>query len=229
MRKIFIIVLLTVFSFSTLSTGAAQASGIHVKGSENINVKAYTVEDVLSLEPYVYVENGLFNLDVEAASKAGMDYELISGQQNFFAQLNQQVRAGELTVSEDLSIQNNNQEQVQNELVQNGGITLFSSCIPRGVTTSPESYWWGYKSKLNSCDTLTMIDNSNTVAAGGAGSAIALTGLAVWFPVLLAGSVVTGLTSSWYWLFATRLQANNNGKGVIVEMTWVAAFDITPQ
>ncbi|WP_146552058.1 hypothetical protein [Rummeliibacillus sp. SL167] len=61
----------------------------------------------------------------------------------------------------------------------------------------------------------------NDIIIGGT----SLGGLGIFFPVLL----IPGATGSWFYLFATRLDANNKGKGVIVEMTWAAVFDITTQ
>ena len=34
---------------------------------------------------------------------------------------------------------------------------------------------------------------------------------------------------AYWWLLASRLDANNHGYGVYIEMTWALVFDITPQ
>ena len=43
------------------------------------------------------------------------------------------------------------------------------------------------------------------------------------------GAVPGGLSSAYFWLLASRLDANNHGRGVYIEMTWALVFDITPQ
>ena len=43
------------------------------------------------------------------------------------------------------------------------------------------------------------------------------------------GAIPGGVSSAYWWLLASRLDANNHGHGVYVEMTWVLVFDITPQ
>ncbi|MGE7093569.1 hypothetical protein ACQKII_19360 [Lysinibacillus sp. NPDC048646] len=223
LRKIFIAALLTVFSFSTVTTAFAQS----YEPSLNVNVndfEEYTFDDILALEPYVHVEDGLFILNENTASEAGIDYELIKGQQEYLNYLNQQVESNAISVSQDLTIQNLSED---NQYQKTSAMLAKASC--NGKTTGAEYHWWGYKTYLNSCDTKKAISDSNTVAAGGAITAAALGGLGYWFPVFLAGGVISGLTSGYFWLFATRLDANNNGRGVIVDMTWATIYDMTPQ
>ncbi|MFJ8087397.1 hypothetical protein ACIQ7N_04175 [Lysinibacillus sp. NPDC095746] len=228
MRKILIAALLTVFSFSTVTPAFAQSYEPSVIENKNVNdVKEYTFDDILALEPYVHVEDGLLILDENSASDAGIDNELIQGQQEYFNYLNQQVKTNVISVSQDLTIQDLSEDN--NEKQSDSPMLFKATCKPKGKTTSPESFWWGYRTKLNSCDTKKAITDANTVAAGAAISTAGLGGLGAWFPVFLAGGVITGLTSGYFWLFGTRLDANNNGSGVIVDMTWATVYDIEPQ
>lgn len=229
LRKILIAALLTVFSFSTVTTASAQSYEPSVIENINVNVndvKEYTFDDILALEPYVHVEDGLLILDENSASDAGIDYELIQGQQEYFNYLNQQVKTNAISVSQDLTIQDLSDDS---NVYQNNSPMLLAKASCKGKTTSPESFWWGYRTKLNSCDTKKAISDANTVGASAGITTAGLGGLGAWFPVFLAAGVVTGLTSSYFWLLATRLDANNNGSGVIVDMTWATAFDIEPQ
>ncbi|MEG0258750.1 MAG: hypothetical protein RR651_02660 [Lysinibacillus sp.] len=230
MRKLVIAVLLTVFSFSSVTTAFAQIqsfeSSVSVTENINNNVAEYTFEDILSLEPYISVKDGLFMLNVNKASKAGIDSELIRGQQEYLDSLNQAVKNGVLSVSKNLTIKDLSDDTNQ---YQNDSLTPFAACKPKGVTRKAQKFWWGYKTLSNSCDTKKLISDANT--AGATGGIVGTGGglLGLFFPVLLPGAGVAGLTGAYFYLFATRLDANNNGKGVIVEMTWAAVYDITPQ
>lgn len=225
MRKILIAALLTVFSFSSVTTAFAQSYEPSVIENIKVNdVEEYTFDDILALEPYVHVEEGLLILDENSASDAGIDYELIKGQQEYFNYLNQQVKTNAISVSQDLTIQDLSEENIG---YQSNSLMLLADC--KGVTKPAEAHWWGYKTYLNSCDTKKAITDANTVGASGGITGAGLGVLGIFFPVLLIPGGVSALTGSYFWLFATRLDANNNGKGVIVDMTWATVFDITPQ
>ncbi len=57
--------------------------------------------------------------------------------------------------------------------------------------------------------------------------------IAVVFPVTaeVAGIIAAGAAfdAGYWWLLATRIGANNNGNGAIINMTHVLVFDIAPQ
>ncbi len=224
LRKIFILALLTIFLLPTVNPVVAQSYGPSEIENKNIeDFQDYTFEDILSLEPFVHVEDGLLVLNENGASEAGIDSVLIKGQLEYFVFLNQQVEINAIRVSPDLTIQtlSNNNEYQSN--------TLKRSAWCRGVTTSPEYFWWGYKTKLNSCDTAKVSSQAGTIAASGAITAVSLTVIGGWFPPLIAVSAIPGLTSGYFWLLSERLNANNKGSGVIVDMTWATIYNITPQ
>lgn len=224
LRKIFILALLTIFLLPTVNPATAQSYGPSVIEKDSIeDFKDYTFEDILSLKPFVHVEDGFFVLNENGASEAGIDSILIKGQQEYFIFLNQQVKLNAISVASDLTIQrlSNNNENQNNTFIR------FTRC--RGVTTSPEYFWWGYKTKLNSCDTAKVSSDAGTIAAGGAITTTSLTALGVWFPPLLAVGAISGLTSGYFWLLSERLNANNKGRGVIVDMTWATIYNITSQ
>ena len=64
--------------------------------------------------------------------------------------------------------------------------------------------------------------------AGGAAA-----GIAIVFPVTaaVAGAIAAGAAfdAGYWWLVATRIDANNKGNGTIINMTNVLVFDIMPQ
>ncbi len=78
LRKIFILALLTIFLLPTVNPAAAQSYGPSVIEKESIeDFKDYTFEDILSLKPFVHVEDGFFVLNENGASEAGIDSILI--------------------------------------------------------------------------------------------------------------------------------------------------------
>lgn len=223
MKKLMILFLLTVLTFSSMTTAFAKSSG-PIEDNKVNQTTEYTVDDILSLEPYVEVDNGLFKLNAKKANIDGIDKGLIKGQLEFFDFLNKQVKLNVIKVSEDLTIQNLVEPKNVSDI---GSVGIMATCY--GKTSSPDYHWWGYKSYLNSCDTKKAISEINTAGASGAISTDGLAGAAIFFPVLAIPASVAAISSGWFWLFATRLDANNNGKGVIVEMTWAAVFDVAPQ
>lgn len=223
MHKLLIAILLTVFSFSTTVTAFAKTSEEPV--AESISEKDYSMTDILSLEKYIQVKEGLFVFDIQKALEDGKDYNLVLGQQKYLEYLNQQVKDNVLKLSKDLTIENIKENDFSQRNMT--GVLAKASC--KGKSVAAKYYWWGYKTVLNSCETKKAISDANTVAAAGGIGGTSLGGLGIFFPVLLIPGAISGATGSWFYLFATRLDANNKGKGVIVEMTWAAVFDITPQ
>ncbi|MFV0504910.1 MAG: hypothetical protein ACK5LT_13240 [Lachnospirales bacterium] len=92
-----------------------------------------------------------------------------------------------------------------------------------GLNTDTVEHWWGYARYACDCETNRMSADFNSCASVAVG--VAVTG-AYFGPIT---AVPGGLASSYWWLLSSRLDANNQGNGVYAEMTWVLAFDITPQ
>lgn len=61
----------------------------------------------------------------------------------------------------------------------------------------------------------------------------AAAGVAIVFPVTatVAGAIAAGAAfdAGYWWLLATRIDANNEGNGTIINMTHILIFDIEPQ
>lgn len=183
MRKIFTVFLLTILLLSTTNTTFAQSyeSTTSMIEKFNNNGVEYTFDDVLSLEPYIQVKDSLFIFDVEAANDAGVEQELIKGQQQYLDFLNQQAKDNILSISDDLTIQNLSDN---NNLYQSTSITTFAKCTPKGINTNPQQHWWGYSVKTDSCVTADIIVELNTVAAGGTIAAGSLAFLGIFFPTI---------------------------------------------
>lgn len=158
-----------------------------------------TIHDV---KPFVKVnEEGYITFKENIPQKIRDQYALDELQLHFDT-LNQSVKNGEIRINKDLSID--------------------ETMMARAAVYSKWTYhWWGYDRKFNNSQTKSYINYCQTIA-GGAGI---VTGAGAYFPpVALIGGMQTG-----YWaLFATRLDANNKGRGVYVSVTWAAVFDIEP-
>ena len=148
-KKILVVVSLIVLTFTTTTTTTflqrAEAAGI-----KETNINSYTVEDILALEPYFYVEDGFLKINAKEAIEDGFDYALIKGQQEYFDFLNEQVKNNIIKVSQDLSIEN--VEAAGADSLQ-GNLIMASRASCKGVTKKPQYYLWGYKTYMNSCDT----------------------------------------------------------------------------
>lgn len=173
----------------------------------------YTVDDVKALEPYISVENGRFVFDTESAIADNVDTELVNGQSAYLATLNSRANSGSITINEDLSIDTPATMAQARHWASCGG----------GRNTSVTEYWWGYSRYACDCETNRMSADFNSCASVAAGVGV----VGAYFGPI--GAIPGGLSSAYFWLLASRLDANNQGRGVFVEMTWVLAFDITPQ
>ena len=202
---------LTLAMVCSLSIPAfAQTSDI----DETSLAQKYTVDDIKALEPYVSAVDGHFTFDVEQAKADNVDTELIEGQVQYFDFLNCRADRGEITIEEDLGIINNNTSVIH--------ATHWPSC-GGGINTSVTEYWWGYSRYACDCETQRISADLNSAASVAAGIAV----VTAYFGAIPA--IPPGLDSAYFWLLASRLDANNHGYGVYIEMTWVLVFDITPQ
>ncbi|MCY7782726.1 MULTISPECIES: hypothetical protein [Bacteria] len=177
----------------------------------------YDKEDILALEKYVSVKDGYFVLDSSKAKSDGFKNDLVDGQQKYFEFLNSEISAGNLTVDKNLNITGQTQEQKNFKPAD----AEILKC--KGKTTKSKTYWWGYSRKLNSCDSKKVATSFSSASSVAAGIAVA----AAWFGII--PSVPPGLSAAYFGLVASRINANNNGKGVIADMTWAVVFNIKPQ
>ncbi|WDC83323.1 hypothetical protein PL321_11155 [Caloramator sp. mosi_1] len=171
------------------------------------------------MKKYVSVnDNGLFELDYKKAKADGIEEELLKGQLDYFNFINNSINNGELTADKNLNIISNNKNQISYYATSGH----WYSC-GGGLNTDVSYHWWGYSRYACDCETQRMSSDFNSVAAVGAG----ITVVAAYFGAVPA--IPPGLSSAYFWLLASRLDANNHGRGVYVEMTWALVFDITPQ
>ncbi|MFL2098285.1 hypothetical protein ACEN4B_07715 [Marinilactibacillus psychrotolerans] len=117
----------------------------------------------------------------------------LSQLEEHFVTLNQKVDQGIISINSELEIQESN------------NIVTISASGP-----TREYHWWGYKTTYTDSQTDSAISTLNSFAAGTAG---------VWFPAIGAGA---GVSSAYASLLASRMGANKDGNGVIVDMTWAA-------
>ena len=179
-----------------------------------------TMDDVLALEPFVIRnQDGTLSLDAEAAQANGKNVSAIEALNQHFAVLNTQIQSGEIATDEDLNI-------------INGEHLIRSHRCSSGVN-SYTTYWWGYQRYACNCESNRIVSDLNTWAAGGTMTGGAAAGVAIVFPVTaaVAGAIAAGAAfdAGYWWLVATRIDANNEGNGTIINMTHVLVFDIEPQ
>lgn len=215
MKKV-ISVMLAIVMLLTMSVTAFAA--------ENSSTSDYemtaTMDDVLALEPFVIRNpNGTLSIDVEAAQEHGCNLAAIEALTQHFAVINPQILNGEISTDENLNI-------------INGEHLIRSHRCSRGVN-SYTTYWWGYQRYACNCESERIVSDLNTWAAGSTMTGGAAAGVAIVFPVTaaVAGAIAAGAAfdAGYWWLLATRIDANNEGYGTIINMTHVLVFDIEPQ
>ncbi|AMQ71806.1 MULTISPECIES: hypothetical protein [Bacillus amyloliquefaciens group] len=173
----------------------------------------YDKQDILPLEKYVSVKNGLFALDYEKAKADGIEKGLLDGQKAYFEYLNDEITAGKLEAKKDLSIVEKT-ESASPEMAP-------LAC--KGKNYGPKHYWWGYHVKMNSCATDNFVHDMNTAGSTAAGIAV-FTAYFGFVP-----GAIPGAASVFFGLMANRADANNKGKGVKADITWALAFSFSPQ
>ena len=71
------------------------------------------------------------------------------------------------------------------------------------------------------------LSNGAWIVCGGSASGAAIFPASAPITGLISG--LTGMAAGYWGLLATRISANNHGKGVIIDLTWVLVFNIKPQ
>ncbi len=202
----------------------------------NNQQKQFSKEEILKLEPYISSSKGQFEFDAEKALKDGFDKDLVEGQKRFLNKLNCEAKENKILIKNNLEIESFPEYELELEnkdlsaLFRNS--KSYSNC-GGGKNTDYEYHWWGYSRYACDCDARRIVSNLNTAAGSGTMAAGTAAAVALKFPpaAIEAGIVAAGSTiGAGYWsLLATRIDANNEGNGVYIEMTWVLFFDITPQ
>lgn len=216
MKKV-ISIILTLAMLLTMSVTAFAAETDAVQSSYEMSA---TMDDVLALEPFVIRnQDGTLSLDADAAEASGKNAAAIEALNQHFAVINTQILNGEIGTDEDLNIIN--------------GEHLFMTHRCSSGVNSYTTYWWGYQRYACNCESKRIVSDLNTWAAGGTMTGGAAAGIAIVFPVTaaVAGVIAAGAAfdAGYWWLLATRIDANNEGKGTIINMTHVLVFDIEPQ
>lgn len=185
----------------------------HADSSNNINQQKTITQDsikhleqkqqniITTVEKYVELKNdGTIGFVSNIPQDIYKQYKLEELQKHF-DYLNLQVTSNLITINPDLSIQNK---------------------VHSAVYGSWTYHWWGYDRKFNNSQAKQYVKELKEVqAAGSFGGSLA----AALFPVIGAGVVVT---AQYYGLLASRVDANNEGSGVYVGMTWALVFDVEP-
>ncbi len=161
-----------------------------------------TIEDIYELETFVIrEEDGTLSLDVQAALDNNGNPEAVEALQQHFSTINPQILDGQISTDDELNII--------------GGEHIISSHRCSLGSNSFTTFWWGYQRYACNCESERIVSDLNTWAAGGT----------------MAGGAAAGAAfdTGYWWLLATRIDANNEGRGTITNMTHVLVFDIMPQ
>lgn len=200
----------------TLSLGTTAFASENNQTSSEVS----TIEDVYELETFVIrEEDGTLSLDVQAALDNNENPEAIEALQQHFSTINPQILDGQISTDDELNII--------------GGEHIIRSHRCSLGRNSFTTFWWGYQRYACNCESERIVSDLNTWAAGGTMAGGAAAGVAIVFPVTapVAGAIAAGAAfdAGYWWLLATRIDANNEGRGTITNMTHVLIFDIMPQ
>lgn len=188
--------------------------------NQNTNKETATMNDILELQPYVIRNaDGTLTLDIQAAISSNKNVEAIEALNQHFQTINPDIKNGEMQTDEDLNII--------------GGEHVIKSHRCSLGKNSYTTFWWGYQRYACNCESKRIVSDLNTWAAGGTMAGGAAAGVAIVFPVTapVAGVIAAGAAfdAGYWWLLATRIDANNKGRGTVINMTSVLIFDIAAQ
>lgn len=193
-------------------------------GVQEVNIKQLenntSIEHIFELKPFViFNENGTLSLDVENATQSGKELEAMQALMQHFEIINPKILSAEISVDEELNI--------------TGGVYPIKSHRCSLGRNSYSTYWWGYERYACNHESNRIISDLNTLAAGSSMVGGVAGGIASIFPVSapIAGAIAGGAAfdAGYWWLLATRIGANNNGRGTIIQMSHVLFFDIKSQ
>lgn len=214
MKKMFLSFLAVLLFLPTLLSAPAQAASNNSVPQES----EYTFEDVLALEPYISVNNGLFKMDTSSAQKDGHDKELIKMQKYYLNDINKEIKNGKLKAESNLEIINLEEPVIEQGT---GDFSVMATCP--GKNTSLAYHWWGVSRYMNNCTAIKFAGDLGSVSAGYAGAGAVA---ALWFPgVAVAGGVISAYAA----LMSSRVSANNYGSGVYIGITYAGFFNVKPQ
>ncbi|MCM3705837.1 MULTISPECIES: hypothetical protein [Cytobacillus] len=214
MKKFLVAFMAVLLILPTLLYAPTQASSL----DEEKQTSEYTFEDVMALESYISVKNGLFKFDSSSAKKDGHDQELVKMQEDYLSDLNKEIENGKLKAKSNLEI-------VELEPVVaegSGDFSVMAASCP-GKSTDIAHHWWGVSRYMNDCEANRFSADMASVAAGYTGAGIVA---AIWFPGV---GVAGGVIASYAALMSARVAANNYGSGVYMGITYVGFFNVEPQ
>lgn len=189
-------------------------------GNDLEQQQEFSVEEVKQLEPYVYTENGHLALDKKRAEAAGFDPALVEAQASAFDRLNQQADQGMISIQKDLTIEKTANENNLTEEEERRGITECEEC--HGKNCEAQYEWWG--AWIYYCNCMAKQFEYGLKSAGGVVGMVSV--LSYYFPPAAA---LTTLTSGYLTLLCNRVGANNQGRGICLNMTWIGVFRVDPQ
>jgi len=179
----------------------------------------FTLDDIMALEKYVFVEDGSFILDIETAMSDGVCEDLLSLQQNGFDILNRRAMDDKIVINEDLTI--------TDRTVELSGV--WFGCPNRGCrggrTTSPRNFWWGFDRLICDCQTRRLVSEVSRFRDGSTGIGLFALAFGKTPPGVAAGAVALHIQ-----IFQSELErANFGGRGVYLSMSWSTAFFVRSQ
>lgn len=190
------------------------ASASTVEGTEQVT-EVYDIETFISeVEPYVQLsENNHLELSDNIPSSVYEKYSLEDLEKRF-SELNSLEEKNEIIITENLEIfENDKQPKISILSLASNGYKV-------------EKYWWGSRTYFTDKGTKNAVKELQDSVLYGttAGTLISLK-----FPPLAPLGAAVGLYAQYYNLLQRRMSEHNNGNGVIVDMTRVDVFSVSPR
>ncbi|MBR5947248.1 MAG: hypothetical protein IKZ82_01205 [Clostridia bacterium] len=176
------------------------------------------IDQIMALEEFITVDNGRFVFDMQRARERRIDQQLLDGQQAWLDSINQLAEAGEVVINSDLSIISDEGESACGHWYSCGG----------GFSSGARTHWWGLSRDYCDCGAQQLVGQLHTfrTIVGGGAALSAVSFLTAVFPGAASLAIHLTICASYIDLLATRIDANNHGRGVCVNLTWIAIFKI---
>ena len=173
-------------------------------------------EDIISLvEQYVDVtEDGFIKLELTDSLIQDIGKENYESFLSGIETINSLISIGELSVTDNGTIYELNDDEL---IVQGGNVDKVTY------------HWWGIRRYASNSSTKEIIDYFSTVSNGAGIACGGTAAIGLIFPAALPASAFSGVGAGYFGLLASRISANNKGRGVIIDLTYVLVFNIKPQ
>lgn len=210
-----LVFVIMVASFSKVSASPIQRTNEVVQ-------EGHTADQFKAMEVYMSVNENTGKIVFDYNSAKKQNLQLAKETLLLINRANEQVESGDVAVGKNYELVGKTTYEGHDTIyVMASSFNHAYNC--GGGINKATKFWWGYSRWACDCESNKISADLNSMAAGetAAGALVAL----LWVPA----GVVVGIDAAYWWYLASRIDANNRGRGVVIDVTWAKVFNINTQ